>query len=93
MRATIPAVALSRRERQCLALAARGMDDQAIGDRLHLSPATVHWYIKRLLHRLGVSTRIQAIIWALESGQLTFEEVSPMRQAADVSQPAPPRNG
>ena len=93
MPAMNPPVELSRRERQCLALAAQGKDDQAIGDRLHLSPETVHWYIKRLMQRLGVSTRVQAIIWALESGQLTFEEVSPLRQAASPSPPASPRNG
>lgn len=93
MSAMNPSVALSRRERQCLALAAQGKDDREIGTRLHLSPETVHWYIKRLMQRLGVRTRIQAIIWALESGQLTFEEVSPMGQPAIPSRPVPPRTG
>jgi DNA-binding CsgD family transcriptional regulator len=89
MPATNPSVELSRRERQCLALAAQGKDDQAIGDRLHLSPETVHWYIKRLMQRLEVNTRIQAIIWALGNGQLTFDDVSPMGQAGFASRPAP----
>lgn len=63
-------VELSRRERQCLGLAAQGKDDWAIGQLLGLSPKTVHSYFKRLMQRLGVRTRVQAIVWALESGQM-----------------------
>lgn len=70
-------VGLSRREHQCLALAAQGKDDWAIGELLHLSHETVHWYLKRLMRRLGMSTRIQAVMWALENGQLSFGEVLP----------------
>lgn len=68
-------IELSRRERQCLSLAAQGKDDWAIGQLLGLSPETVHSYFKRLMHRLGVSTRIQAIIWALQTGQISLEEM------------------
>ena len=70
-------VELSRRERQCLALAAQGKDDWAIGELLHLSHETVHWYFKRLMGRLGMSTRVQAVIWALRTGRLSFGEVLP----------------
>jgi DNA-binding CsgD family transcriptional regulator len=73
-------VELSRRERQCLSLAALGKDDWAIGRVLGLSPATVHSYFKRLMQRLDVRTRIQAIIWALESGQISFGDVPPARE-------------
>lgn len=65
-------VELSRRERQCLSLAAQGKDDWAIGQLLGLSATTVHSYMKRLMHRLGVRTRVQAIVWALETGQLAY---------------------
>lgn len=70
-------IELSRRERQCLSLAAQGKDDWAIGQLLHLSRDTVHSYFKRLLRRLGMSTRVQAIVWALETGQITFGDVQP----------------
>lgn len=73
-------VELSRRERQCLSLAALGKDDWAIGQLLGLSSETVHSYFKRLMQRLGVGTRVQAIIWALESGQISFGDVSPGRE-------------
>jgi len=72
-------VELSRRERQCLRLAALGKDDWAIGQLLGLSPDTVHSYFKRLMQRLDVRTRVQAIIWALESGQISFGDVPPGR--------------
>lgn len=74
---TESSVELSRRERQCLALAAQGKDDWAIGELLHLSHETVHWYFKRLMGRLGMSTRIQAVVWALRKGQLSFGEILP----------------
>jgi DNA-binding CsgD family transcriptional regulator len=72
-------VELSRRERQCLSLAALGKDDWAIGQLLGLSPDTVHSYFKRLMQRLDVRTRVQAIIWALETGQISFGDVPPGR--------------
>lgn len=68
-------VELSRRERQCLSLAAQGKDDWAIGQLLGLSTMTVHSYVKRLMHRLGVRTRVQAIVWALETGQLSYGDM------------------
>jgi len=76
------AIELSRRERQCLSLAAQGKDDWAIGKLLGLSPTTVHSYIKRLMHRLGVGTRVQAIVWALEAGQIAFGDVPAQKEGA-----------
>jgi LuxR family quorum-sensing system transcriptional regulator CciR len=72
-------IQLSRRERQCLSLAARGKDDWAIGKLLGLSPTTVHSYVKKLMQRLGVRTRVQAIVWALETGQISFGDVPTSR--------------
>lgn len=63
-RREVGTIELSRRERQCLSLAAQGKDDWAIGRLLGLSPHTVHSYFKRLMRRLGVATRVQAIIMA-----------------------------
>ena len=71
----IPTTRLPPRERQCLILAAQGKDDWVIGRLLGLSPQTVHFYFKRLMHRLGVTTRVQAIVGALENGQISFEDL------------------
>jgi DNA-binding CsgD family transcriptional regulator len=73
-------VELSRRERQCLSLAAQGKDDWAIGQLLGLSPETVHSYFKRLMDRLGVRTRVQAIVWALGAGQISLDDLSGSRE-------------
>jgi LuxR family transcriptional regulator, quorum-sensing system regulator CciR len=68
-------IELSHRERQCLSLAAQGKDDWAIGRLLGLSPKTVHSYMKRLMQRIGMRTRVQVIVWALETAQITFGDV------------------
>ena len=73
-------IELSPRERQCLSLAAQGKDDWAIGKLLGLSPDTAHSYMKRLMQRLGMRTRVQAIVWALETGQISFGDVQSARQ-------------
>jgi LuxR family quorum-sensing system transcriptional regulator CciR len=78
-------IGLSRRERQCLSLAAQGKDDWVIGRLLGLSPKTVHSYFKRLMHRLGVRTRVQAIVWALETGQIAFGDVPNLREMPSSS--------
>ncbi len=85
-RPTPARIELTRRERQCLSLAAQGKDDWTIGRLLDLSPETVHSYFKRLMQRLGVRTRVQAIIWALETGQIAFGDRPPAREG-------PPSNG
>lgn len=68
-------IELSHRERQCLTLAAEGKDDWAIGQLLGLSAVTVHTYIERAKKRLGVVTRIQAVVQALATGQISFGDV------------------
>ncbi len=65
-------VKLTPRERQCLALAAHGKTDWDIGHILHLSECTVHTHFQRLMERLGVCTRRQAIAYALVSGEISL---------------------
>ena len=61
---------LSRRERECLALAANGKTDRQIGKILSLSEKTVSTYIQRAKLRYGVKTRIQAVVFALRDGEI-----------------------
>lgn len=63
---------LTRRERQCLELAAAGKSDWAISRILGLSEHTVHRHIELARRRLGVATRIQAIIRALQLRQISI---------------------
>jgi DNA-binding CsgD family transcriptional regulator len=66
---------LSERERQCLELAAQGKDDWSIGSLLRISERTAHNHIERAKRRLGVCTRVQVIVHALNEGQIAFGDV------------------
>jgi DNA-binding CsgD family transcriptional regulator len=68
----------SERERQCLELAAQGKDDWAIGSLLRISERTAHNHIERAKRRLGVCTRVQVIVHALNDGQISFGDVIKM---------------
>ena len=72
---------LTRRERQCLELAAQGKSDWVAGRILGISERTVHNHIEHAKRRLGVATRVQAIVHALVSRQIAFGDV--IRSTAD----------
>jgi DNA-binding NarL/FixJ family response regulator len=60
--------ALSERERQVLALVARGHSNQDIAAILFLGEATVKTYVSRLLAKLHLRDRVQLAVLAYESG-------------------------
>ena len=60
--------ALTARELEVLKLLASGGSNADIGDQLALSEATVKTHIGRVLDKLGVRDRVQAVIYAYESG-------------------------
>jgi PAS domain S-box-containing protein len=57
--------ALSPREREVLALLARGLTGEQIAERLVLSPETVRTHIRNAREKLGASTRVEAVTVAL----------------------------
>lgn len=61
---------LTRREREALALVARGLEDAAIGEALGVTRASAHMYVERAKRRLGATTRAQAVASALDEGWL-----------------------
>jgi DNA-binding NarL/FixJ family response regulator len=64
-----PAVAgLTARELDVLCQIARGLSNDGIAKTLHLSPATVKTHVNRLLTKLSLSSRVQAVVLAYESG-------------------------
>jgi len=59
---------LTPRERQLLLLLAEGLDDTAMAERLSISPKTVRNHMVHLLDKLGVNSRLQALLLAARHG-------------------------
>ncbi|MFB4298382.1 response regulator [Actinomadura sp. NTSP31] len=59
---------LTGREREVLALIARGLSNAELAEHLHLSPATVKTHIGHLLAKLQARDRAQLVIAAYETG-------------------------
>lgn len=59
---------LSARERDMLALIARGLSNAEIADHYVLSLKTVRNYVSNVLTKLGAATRAEAIVTAREAG-------------------------
>lgn len=61
---------LSPREREILALVARGFTSARIAKRLGLKPSTVRTHVEHIRDKLGVRTRAQAVAKATALGQV-----------------------
>ncbi len=56
--------ALTRREREILGLLTSGFNTRAVAERLHVSPATVRNHVQKILDKLGVHSRLEAVAYA-----------------------------
>ena len=59
---------LTERERDVLKALAGGMNNQEISESLFIGAATVKTHVSSLLSKLGLRDRVQAVVFAYESG-------------------------
>jgi DNA-binding NarL/FixJ family response regulator len=67
-RATRPDLQLSQRELDVLRCVSKGLPNKLIARELGISEKTVKAHLTRIFHRLGVTDRTQAAIWARDHG-------------------------
>ena len=66
---------LSKREITILKMAASGMSNGDIAEKLHLSARTVESHLGSIFNKLGVGSRTEAVIKAMKKGWFTLEEL------------------
>ncbi|WP_449060389.1 response regulator [Planomonospora algeriensis] len=62
---------LTAREREALALVARGLSNDQIADRMVISPLTAKTHVNRAMTKLRARDRAQLVVIAYESGLVT----------------------
>lgn len=64
---------LTPREREVLQALAEGWSDREIAARLHVGVGTVHSHVTNILSKLEVSSRLQALVFAVRHSVVTIE--------------------
>ncbi len=82
--------ALTRRERDVLALAGRGLTNQEIADDLFISARTVKCTLHRACVRLGAHNRTQAVILAMRQGSLHILDMFSVDELSELLGSMPP---
>ena len=61
-----PVEPLTEREKDVMRLLAQGMSNKEIGARLFITERTARTYVSNILGKLGLASRTQAALWAVE---------------------------
>lgn len=62
------------RELEVIGLAAQGMSNKEIADKLGISERTVQTHLLKIFKKLGASSRTQAVLYALRGGWIELDE-------------------
>jgi NarL family two-component system response regulator LiaR len=65
---------LTKREKQVLDLAGRGMTNREIAAELTISVRTVQSHLSNIFGKLGVGSRTEAVLLAVREGQLSLQD-------------------
>ncbi len=66
---------LSPRELKVLQLGAQGLNNKEIGEKIFASERTIQSYFTSIFQKLGVGSRIEAVLKAIKEGWLTLEDI------------------
>jgi DNA-binding CsgD family transcriptional regulator len=75
-RRNAPRVCFTRRQLDVLCLLCEGLPNKVISTRLKISPGTVKIHVGNILRKLGVSSRLQAVVSARRRGLVTDAQAS-----------------
>ena len=75
-----PVSQLTEQERAVLALLVSGQRNARIADELSISIRTVQNHIYHIFHKLGVSSRIEATLYALRNDLVSNSDMSGITQ-------------
>jgi DNA-binding NarL/FixJ family response regulator len=64
---------LTRREHEVLQALSHGLHDREIGEQLHVSTETVRTHMVNILHKLGVDSRLGALVFAMRHRLVTID--------------------
>ena len=67
---------LTQRELDVLNKAAKGLSNKDIASELFISVHTVESHLRSIFNKIGVGSRIEAVVQALKKGWLTLEDLS-----------------
>jgi len=62
---------LTERELEVLRLVAEGLSNKEIAQRLQMTRRTVEFHVSNILKKLGVTSRVEAAMWAREQGVIS----------------------
>ena len=66
---------LSKREKDVLKLATRGMNNKSIAEELFVTVGTVKAHLSSIFSKMGVASRTEAIVKGMREGWITQEDV------------------